>query len=184
MTHCEATGGRGGRPRRRLIENPGATRALGRERFLEAQRDHKRNPYYHGKRRRAPMAPTDRWDEGLVYASRAGLIAATSVRALARKARIQAWVFRQLFRRYRGAAGPARDSLHATELWVAIQFVKKATRHAERQGIGAGTSEHADVRDALELLFERNVSEGAVKKQRQRLRRRLGVVRGERRAGR
>ena len=83
------------------------------------------------------MAPTDRWDGGLIYASRAGLIAPQSVRSLARLA----LGFRRRFTGSRGEAGPMRDADQAAELILAKQrngptgvvklaFLREQTRFA------------------------------------------------------
>lgn len=177
MTDCEPTN-RARRPLPRMISDPCAMRALGREKYLKAHENFERNSYDEKRRRNAPMMPTDRWDEGLVYASRAGLIAPQSVRPLACQARVYLERFRQLSITHRGRAGPFRDANQLAEIWLAISFVKQMAR---RKGVFAGTARNADVRDALKLLFDLSESIDAVKKRRQRFRCWLMKVKAARR---
>ncbi len=111
-----------------------------------------------------PTMPSDEMDEGLIYASRVGLISPQSVRPIDRRVR----AFSDWFRNRKPARGPQPDPEGAAEIFIALQAIDAMRR---KRGEARQSPRAAEVREALLLLFGRASSEQTIKKRLQRRRR-------------
>jgi hypothetical protein len=154
------------RARSGLIEDPLGMREYGR-RILQRKHDEylqiKDRPGLHWTPN-PPKMPSNAMDEGLIYASRAGLISPQSVRPIERRVR----AFSDWFRNRKPARGPEPDPEGAAEIFLALQVIDAIRR---KRGDARRSPRAAEIREVLLLLFGRAPSEQAIKKRLQRRRR-------------
>lgn len=158
-----------GRPIATLIDNPSGAREEGRARLQARLRAHARSPTYDGRPKTPPKVPTDRFDEGLIYASNAGLIAPQAAKGVADKAR----KLRATLAGQPPTSGPAFNADQAVELSQAIETVLQIRR---KFGLPVKPARAREIREVLLLLFDEDVSEATIRQRRKRLRDRLEAI--------